>query len=788
MVVGVLCLALTSNAQQSVQGQVTCPKNDPIPYATVLLLAAKDSSLIKGAITSESGSYSFEKIETGSYLISAGMVGYETVLTQPFHIVKDQTYTQPSIILPEGLTLNEVVVKEKKVLFELKQDRVVMNVSASPSFSGNTGLELLSKTPGVILDRQNRSISMTAKGEVLVMINDRVQRMPMDALMARLEGMRAENIEQIEIIHQPPAKYDASGTAGIIHIVLKQNNMEGTNASASIIAGYGQREKAGFNLNLNSRRGKINWYGGGKFNYSKYKKFQVNHFREYEYQGHDYSHESYVTFRNHKQVPHAANLGLDMNLTNQTILGVLLTGTKNHIQWGRNAESTSVDFIDDTIIRQQSIYINPSTDVKSISGNLNLLQKISSKSDLNFNLDYSKIQYDNFSDLQFDDSPAAQFKRKTLIDYWIVGLDNTNELGKDLKLETGIKGTFNNTMITAASENFDISPTLFSGKDAIEERILAGYVSLSKKFTTKLNGEFGLRYEHYFYDLNSETGEDVTKVFKNPFPIVRLNYDIDSINTLQFAFNRSIVRPPFFSLTSVLVVFDSSSTFYSNPRLRPTFASTYKVSYGHKSILFSLAYIRRTGQIYNYNTVNKPLHLQTSVPTNLDLENIIEVSLIFPLSPAKWWEMNSTITGYYHKVKDESTHPITYENKIFTYSIQMNHAFRLGNKWTASMDGRYQSHFLLGDQEQYLHPYLNFGIKKEFAKGNSLGIVFQDITNTSVKIDWEYHQPELDVRTYGLTDLSERQVRVTYTHLFGNKKLTDKRQRMTGAQELKDRM
>lgn len=136
----------------------------------------------------------------------------------------------------------------------------------------------------------------------------------------------------------------------------------------------------------------------------------------------------------------------------------------------------------------------------------------------------------------------------------------------------------------------------------------------------------------------------------------------------------------------------------------------------------------------------------------------------------------------------ESTHPIPFENKIFTYSLQMNHTFRLGNKWTASLDGRYQSCYLIGDQEQNNPPYLNMGIKKEFVQGNSLGIVFQDLTNSSYKHVWEYSQPALDVRTFGLTNLSERQLRVTYTHLFGNKKLTVKRQRKTGTEEIKDRM
>ncbi len=759
-----------------------------LPHATVLL-TLRDSAAVNISLTDEEGKYAFENIDLGDYLISVSMAGYETVWTDPFTILKGESFTHAPVILPEAAALSEIVIKGKKPLFELKQDRVVVNISASPAFSGNTGMELLQKTPGVMVNRQSNSITMNAKGEVLIMINNRMQRVPMEVLMAKLEGMRAENIEQIEIIHQPGAKYDASGAAGIIHIVLKENKAEGTNTDVSLIAGYGQRAKAGININLNSRKGKINWYGGYNFNLQMANNFKVNHFREYEYQGDTYYHENYVIFRNYSSIPHAANLGIDIAVSKRTTLGFLFTGTKSTEIWSKNAESKSYDYINNSIVEEQAFSLNPQNKIASLSANANLFQKTGTKSSLNVDVDYAKIRYHNATGLTgVNSGSATAADRISVLNFWITGINYTNDLGGNVKLEMGIKGTFNATTSTTTSKNFGISPNLFSGNDNIQERILAGYISLSKRFSEKLNGELGVRYEDYRYTLNSETGDDVAKAFKNPFPIFRLHYNIDSANAVQISFNRSVTRPSFFHFTSFLVILDSSLVVYANPRLRPAFTNTFKVMYSHKSVILSLAYLRRTGEIYFYNTVNKQIHLQTSVPTNLDLENIIEADLSFPVSLVKWWKMNWSLNGFYHTVKDESSHPLMFRNSIFTGFVQLNNSFRLGKGWTTSLDGRYQSWYLVGDQEQLNHPYLNLGIRKEFSDGNMLGVVGQDLTNSSGKRIWEYHQPELGIRTFGNNNFSERQVRVTYTHVFGNKKLTGKRERKTGAEEVKGRM
>ncbi|MBX3238901.1 MAG: outer membrane beta-barrel protein [Chitinophagaceae bacterium] len=779
-------------AQRVLKGRITNTRSEPLPNTTVLLLKAADSVLIKGTLTDEKGQYVFEYIAEGTYLISASLVSHETVWTPGFTVGKDETLTLPAIVLAEGIVIEGIVVKGTKRLFELKQDRIVMNISASPAFSGNTGLELLQKTPGVVVDRQNNSITMNAKGEVLLMINNKIQRIPVEVLMAKLEGMRAENIEQIEIIHQPPAKYDASGAAGIIHIVLKENDDEGTNGTVSLYAGYGQREKAGLNLVLNSRKGKWNWYGGYNFNTSRSNKYVVDHFREYEYQGDLYYHENYVILRNMRYTPHTLNLGLDVNLSKNTEIGFQLNGSKTVQVWGKNMESISNDYVNGVLVTGDQYSLYATNDVASASVNAYLAQKISAKSQLNFNLDYMHIRYDNASGVQIAKDSSVTGERATLLNFWILSLDNVNQLKKGVTLEAGIKGTFNGTGTALAVENSSADPRLtthlHSGKDDISERILAGYVSLKKEFSEKLNGELGLRYEHYAYDLQSQAGDGFVRTFKNLFPTIRFNYKIDSLNSLQLTYNRPITRPPFFNLTSFLVFFDPSLTVYANPRLRPSFTNNFTVTYQRRSVLFSLAYLRRTGQVYFYNTVNKDLHLQISVPQNLDLENMIEASLIFPLSPAKWWKMNWTLNGLYHTVKDASSHPSVFRNSIFSYAAQLYSSFTFGKGWSASIDGQYRSKYLSGDQEYIDDPYLNLGLKKIFPSGNSLGLLLQDITNSMGNRDWEYHQPDLGVRTFGHLNWSERQIRITYTHVFGNKKLKGKKERNTGAEEVKSRM
>jgi len=150
--------------------------------------------------------------------------------------------------------------------------------------------------------------------------------------------------------------------------------------------------------------------------------------------------------------------------------------------------------------------------------------------------------------------------------------------------------------------------------------------------------------------------------------------------------------------------------------------------------------------------------------------------------------MNWNLDGAYNIVKDASNRPLPFEKAIFTTTAQLNNVFELGNSWTANLDGRYMSPYIAGDQVQHLRHYINFGISKKFRDQSSLTFSVQDLSASSGKIDWEYHQPELGIKTYGDNDFSERVFQVTYSFPFGNQKVKQKRNRVTGSKEERDRM
>jgi hypothetical protein len=236
ILIGACCLPCFVGAQQSVSGIVSDTHGEPLHYATVLLLAAGDSALVMGGIADETGRYVFKDIQPGDYTISAGMVGYETAWTDGFSIFQGTDLVKPPIVLSYGVMLDEVWVVGQKPLFEKQVDRMVINVQSNDTHAGNSVLEILAKSPGISVNQQG--ISMSGKAGVRVMINGKLNRMPMDVVVQMLSGMSAAQVEKIELISSPSAKYEAEGNAGIIHIITAENPDLGTSGTAGASTGY----------------------------------------------------------------------------------------------------------------------------------------------------------------------------------------------------------------------------------------------------------------------------------------------------------------------------------------------------------------------------------------------------------------------------------------------------------------------------------------------------------------------------------------------------------------------
>ena len=251
LILVLLCHAIGSFGQTSVSGRVK--DQHQVMAAASIELLTHDSVVIRKTLTNDSGEFIFQNVAPGGYIITTSVVGFSRFVSELF-TVGNSEITLPDIILENLVTeLNGVVIKAKKAVLEQQIDRLVVNVQSSTTSAGNTVLDVLQKTPGIVVNLQNNTISMNGKAGVRIMINGKLMALSMDVVLQMLEGMSASNVERIELVTAPPAKYDAEGSAGIIHIVMKGPTNLGTNGSAGVTVGCKWAENLGINFNLNHK-------------------------------------------------------------------------------------------------------------------------------------------------------------------------------------------------------------------------------------------------------------------------------------------------------------------------------------------------------------------------------------------------------------------------------------------------------------------------------------------------------------------------------------------------------
>ena len=362
-------------SQTTISGVVQDESGQGLSFANILLLNPSDSILIKGSISDIDGQYLIENIKPGEYMLSTSMIGYIEQYSTPF-ILSNQEATKEmqTIILAENIAqLSEVQVVAKKALFEQKIDRMVVNVAASITSAGSTALEVLQRSPGVLANAQTGTLSMSGKDGVIVMINGKISRMPLSAVVQMLDGMPSDNVEKIELIHTPPANFDAEGNAGFINFVLKKNTAEGINGSFTLNAGYGKQEKFGASTNFNYRKNKVNLFGDYSWNYN-YNPQRFLNYRSIEQEGKMVETLS-ESFRDPTRLHiQNARLGLDYELSKKTIIGGLI---------GWMNRSWTMDAVNEITITEDNIPIEfidiPNTednDWQHLLGNINLQHQL----------------------------------------------------------------------------------------------------------------------------------------------------------------------------------------------------------------------------------------------------------------------------------------------------------------------------------------------------------------------------------------------------------------------------
>lgn len=778
IITALLLFVFNAQSQVSIQGRVI-DRQQNLPSVT-LLLFTHDSTLAKGVVSNIKGEFIFERVISGKYRVSASMIGYSKFISQPITIEKENVVL-PDIVLEEAAAkLREVVIQAKKPLFQQQKDRLVINVQSSITSSGNTILEVLQKSPGVSVNRQNNSLSMNGKWGVRIMMDGKLLQLPMDAVVQMLDGMNSANVEKIELISTPPAKYDADGNAGLINIVTKGNKSLGTNGSFGLTLGAHWAETFGWNFNINHRSGKIAYF----IDYSILRNHNL-HILNLERQSLDPSFNQRIKDYSHREnITTQQNLstGIEWKVSNKTSLslGVALYRRNWNLTSFTNDQNYAT--IDSTVTT--NMHIKELNVWQSATSAIELKTIFNSKSNICFNTDYlfynnnNPSRYDSklfYQQCQHSEASKINLKKETPIQFVIANVDYQYNFSPTFSLEAGMKGVTSNfqndvRVQKLVNTTWVLDPAL-SSNSTMNEQVAAAYFSTQYKTKTQWSINSGLRYEYTHSNIKTTTQSNViNRKFGYFFPNLLIEKTFGEETGLQLSYVRRITRPTYNDLAPYVFFWGPNTYSTGNTLLLPSVSDAFKIGYHLKQWIASLQWSHSEREIAFLQPEKDISNNLIFRSQNLDYVNTLSLTNFISLSPSSWCNIQSTLTVQ-HQIATTSHLPNNTTLVLNGLNLNVITLFNLPNDFSVEVSGMYQSRSLSGISEFLPLGSLNVGIQKKIKKIGVFRLSMDDILYTN---NWRIktYSPENKLDTFFNYDWHNQFVKFTFTRNFGSKNLT----------------
>lgn len=793
------CVPLLSIGQTKITGSVSDIKNQPLTGVNILLLKTIDSSLVKGSATAKDGSFSFENVKAGNYLVMVSGIGFQTTHLPAINITPAQSELDlKTIQLPEeAVELQQVNVQSRKPLLEQKIDRLVVNVKNSITAAGSTALEVLERSPGVMVNRQANSISMSGKEGVMVMINGRINYMPVSALVQMLSGMNAGNIDRIELITTPPANLDAQGNAGYINIVLINNPDFGFSGSFSASMGYGNGELPAASFNFNYRKNKINFFGDYSFSLDKRKPVFNNYRRIYNLGD---TQEVYTDIDRHPtRLNQNARLGLDYQVSKKTMIGFLASAYIN--KYSMHETTTANNYKNsqpDTLIIINNTEVN---NWRNVMGNINLQHTLSADQTLSFDIDYlfyhnrQPFDYNNNyynSQQQFLFTEKVRTRKKTPIKFTVAKADYLKRVSDKVSMEAGIKITisrFDNdvTVERFRNNNWRIDPD-YTSFATLKENISAAYLAYNINSNAKTNIKLGLRYEYINSNLGTVTQKNIVdRHYGRLFPSFFISRKINDDQSINFSYSRRINRPTFNDMAPFIFFFDPNTFVSGNSALQPAISENIKTDFTYKKFLVSLSYSYDDNSIAGFqNRIDPKTNKQVIFAENLNYLQTASLVLALPFNITNQWSMQNNITGTWQQASTWYNN-VPLKIKLANVNIRTIQNLQLPKNYSLELTAFYQSASIFGRYKVEPYGQVDMGIQKKFKHNNErLRLAATNIFST-YKWVW-LTNIETDNFSKSNLQFSRATINLIYSRNFGRKTVKAARERNTGSAEERGRV
>lgn len=737
--------------QHFIKGQLVDINQKPIAGIQIALLNARDSGIVKVELSAQDGTFQFDNLDEDAYQLFIEDIDYKVYQSEFIVISSEKPNSElfPIILAPNEINeLDAVVLVKKKPFVEHKIDRTVVNVDAFITAAGGNAMDILEKSPGILVD-QNGTITFKGKSGIQVFIDDKPTYLSGVELESYLKSLPVGTLDKIELMTNPPAKYDAEGGAGIINIVSKRSMSKGFNAALNSRVSKGKKYGSIQDLNVNYMNNKIRLFGniGYGENNPISDLFILRKFKD------DTGNIENLFYQNSiiESEVNTSNvrIGADYYVTDKTTLGLGLTGVlnkRNRLSVVNSEITDANSEIDSTVIADNS----QREQFKNIGVNMNLRQDLDSLGQkINVALDY--LNYDistkqtfNNAIFQPDNSLSSQDQLKghlpSTIDIYSFKADYTLPM-KNGTFETGYKVSYTKTDNIAdyrkVIEGTEIPDYESSNHFKYDETINAAYGNYNFKYK-RFDFQMGLRLENTISKGNQlgnreREAEKFKRSYTNLFPTIFVKYELDTlgVNSLAANYGKRVNRPYFQMLNPFISPLDKFTYYLGNPFLNPVFTNTYELSYYYKS-----AFSATFNYSYAKDNITETIQIRDGIyysqPGNIGKSEYLSLNLNAQLPFFKWWSAN---------VYNEITHA-KFQSQLFTEKLEssgtywifsLNNSFKFKKGWSAEISGHYQTDIVNTQFVLLAKSRVNIGLQKKLLDDRaSIKLSFNDVFYSNI--------------------------------------------------------
>ncbi len=784
-----IAISWIANAQHpatvNIRGSVAEETKNPVEGASIELIRNQDTAAYKMSETDKSGRFIFETIPVGKYHLVVTAVGHEPFSGPAFSVSPgNKNIDLPQVLLKKKTNeLQSVAVVANKSFIEQRADRIVVNVDASPANAGSTAMDILEKSPGVTVDKDD-NISLKGKQGVIIMIDDKPTYMTSTQLASYLKSLPASAIDQLEIMTNPSAKYDAAGNSGIINIKTKKNKTKGFNGSMTASQTESKYGKPGASVNMNYRTGKLNIFANAGFNRWKgWHNLDIN--RNYLDSG-DGKINSIFTQTTYMQYSNPAfnvKAGIDYFLNDKTTLGFVVSGFQDN---EKNQSQSYITLKDANNIPDSLVHSFGNIDGlwQSVSVNLNFLRKFDSLgTQITADADYVRYNSKNdqyYLNATFDpkmnplDASTLSGNLPSTINIYTFKTDYAHPFKNDFKLEAGLKTSYvatdNQANYFNVVNDVEYPDTTKTNYFVYHENINAVYLNFNKKYK-KWNFQAGLRVEntnysgHQFGNKYTVVNNDsaFSKSYVNAFPTAYISYQLNDNNMFGLNFGRRIDRPDYGDLNPFLFFLDQYTYQAGNPYLQPQYTTNIELSHTYHNMLTTTLNYSNTKNFFS-ETFEQEGHATIVRNGNIGRRQNAGVSVSLNLSMTKWWTVI-----LYTNLNYNHFNGVLYGENLDVSAVNLlgnlNNQFKFGKGWGGEISGFYRTAGLEG--QVLIKPVGQTSaaiVKQLFKEKGSLKLGVRDIFYTQ-QFRGAINFQETQATFHNSRD--SRQVSLTFTYRFG---------------------